>query len=156
VSRAGHLGRIVLAYVLSCLPPAIWFGVDTSRMFQNYDERPWQVIAVEFLTDVLTIGTIVGAYMAIPALGAIWLAERRRWVSPVAYIVFGTCAPILVLLLLGLLSGELKNGLEVSFLGRMALELGTLGLISGLTYWLIAGRASGALRDAWAERSVAP
>jgi hypothetical protein len=130
----------------------MWFAVDTARVFQNYDERPWQVIAEQYLADVVMIGTIVGAYMAIPALGAIWLAERRKWVSPVGYLVFGACAPVLILLLLdlyGLLSGGLKKAPELFFVGRMALELGLPGLISGLTYWLIAGRTSGALRDTW-------
>ena len=90
-----------------------------------------------------------------PALLVIALAEWKRIRRWRYFTVAGGLIALLLLVLLGFMPGPSRHGAEAWPSLVLSGFLFAGGLIAGTVYWSIAGRTSGALRDAWTARSVA-
>jgi hypothetical protein len=97
---------------------------------------------------------LVAALTFFPALIVIAVAEWRRQRGWLYFAAAGGLTALALLTLVGFVPGLDHPG---SASGPGFFVSGFLivgGLVAGIVYWLIAGRGSGALRDAWAARGV--
>jgi hypothetical protein len=139
--------RIAVGFTLASLAAGYTLALPV-LLFSHRDLRSLGFyLLAGFLAFVL-----VGLLAALPAVYMISLAEARRWRSAVYYAAAGTGvallwgAPLTLLMRrypdpapVGAAAPAAPGALEVATL----LLLGLPGLVGGLVYWRIAGRAAG-------------
>ena len=123
---------IPLGYVLACLAA----GLVIALSIYGFVDEPSPVMQGMAVAFGFVAATCAGAFAAVPMLVAIVLAEAFRWRSFFFWAPFGG--------VLGLVGKALaERGETVQTPGVVALYIAA-GLVGGATYWLIAGRGSGA------------
>ena len=98
---------------------------------------------------------LVAVLTFFPTLIVVAVAEWKRQQGWLYFTAAGGLIALALLTLLGFAPGLDHPG---SAVGPGLFISGFLvvgGVVAGLVYWLIAGRSSGALRDAWAGREAA-
>lgn len=117
---------------------------------------PIAILLSFFLIGSVNIEYIIVAFVLvlvlafIPGVLVIAVAEWKRIRGWLYFAVAGGLTAILLLALLGVPAFRSDSD---SIYASAFLLVG--GLVAGFVYWLIAGKTSGALRDAWAARGVA-
>ena len=130
---AGYFAASLVAAIL--IPAALTFVATFGDSVVTYEGSPvarpstssfeWRMFGTVMLIYVLTFA-VLAAPVAVPA---ILLAEYRAITSPVYY---GS---------IGLLAGAIP--ISWYKIGGFTLFFGLLGILPGLSYWLIAGRRAG-------------
>lgn len=97
---------------------------------------------------------LVAVLTFFPALIIVSLAEWKRQRGWLYFTVAGGLIAVALMTLLGFLPGLDHPGSASGPGLFVSAFLLVGGVVAGLVYWLIAGRTSGALRDAWAQRGA--
>jgi hypothetical protein len=98
---------------------------------------------------------LVAVLTFFPALVVVAVAEWKRQRGWLYFTGAGGLMALALLVLLGFVPGLDHPGSASGPGLFVSAFLVVGGLVAGVVYWLIAGRSSGALRDAWAARGAA-
>ena len=107
------------------------------------------IVGYAFIAFVL-----VAVLTFFPALLVVAVAEWKRQAGWLYFTVAGGLIAVALLTLLGFMPGLEPPGSASGPRLFVSAFLVVGGLVAGLVYWLIAGRSSGALRDAWTARGA--
>lgn len=137
---AAHLGLILAGYVAASLAGALVLNVAVLAAPPETSDPGLMVLGAGLLFSVPFTALFVAYFALLPAALAVLAAEILQWRRWWYFASAGALAALSILLFMPRSGEDAPIGL-----GLVAV-LGLAGLASGLVYWTVAGRRSGAWR----------
>ncbi len=148
----GRFAAILLGFICACLAASTFLHLLVLGGFEWLSSGWHMEMTVWF--SVVFMTALIGSFSFIPAMVLIVLAEITATRGWLAYALSGGGVGFLAAFLMRS-SGPVLDGLEHNLSPAavsLSLVMVAAGMIGGLAYWLVTGRAAGL----WLERVTAP